>query len=176
MELQKLGKVYRLSAIAVLFLIGTGLFSGFCLHPIHNSMANLDWNQETSALEISMRIFADDLEAAIRPEGHPALNLGLENEHVEAEDFLVNYLGEVFAAEGGGHPLDVLYVGREQKEEVTWVYLEIPEVSALKGIKIRYAVLMDLYEDQLNVLRYTVDGATKGLMFTHSDQEQWLEK
>ena len=44
-------------------------------HDIHMSRCDIDYNKEASSLEISIRIFLDDLELDLRSQGHDSLKI-----------------------------------------------------------------------------------------------------
>lgn len=144
------------------------------LHPIHISRVSLFHNAETGSLEVAMMIYSDDLETSIRPEGFPPLNIGLENEHPATDSLLVPYLADKFVLKTGDQQVGLFYLGREQKEEATWMYLVAPQFEKPEVLSIHYAVLMNLYNDQKNILTWIAKDKT-GLLFTIDDQFQQLE-
>lgn len=121
-----------------------------------------------------MMIYSDDLETSIRPEGFPPLNVGLDGEHPATDSLLVPYLAEKFVLLSGEQQLGLLYLGREQKDDATWMYLAVPKFEKPASLDVYYAVLMDLYEDQTNIFTWKAEQPI-GLLFTIDDQFQQLE-
>lgn len=145
------------------------------LHPIHISNTAVTYNAESGDLEIAMKIYSDDLETEIRPEGFPPLNIGLEDEHSATDSLLLPYLGEQFVLHNREFQLPVMFVGREQIEEATWIYLASPNYKPSPSMIIYYGVLMDLYSDQKNIFSWTVGEEKRSLLFTKKNPTQEME-
>jgi hypothetical protein len=146
--------------------------TGEPLHPIHISNAAVHYNPTTGDLEISIKIYSDDLETEIRPEGFAPLNIGLENEHAATDSLLLAYLAEQFVLHNRSYQLPIMYVGREQKEEATWIYLVSPDYQESESMIVHYAVLMGLYSDQKNIFSWTIGEQKQSLLFTKKNPTQ----
>ncbi|MFK7971474.1 MAG: DUF6702 family protein [Bacteroidia bacterium] len=170
-------KVFK-SKILTVALLAFGAFiwlNCMPLHPIHMSSASMLLNKETGGLEISMRVFSDDLESATRGDTFPPLNIGLENENPVTDSMLALYLGQSFIIQTDDVQVPVYFLGREQKEEVTWLYLVVPNFEMADDIAVYYGVLMDFHSDQKNTLYYTLKDERKVTLYMNSNRKQWLE-
>ena len=64
--------VLRAAAAAAALLLAT---AGGHAHPIHTSVAEADYNGASGALEVSLRVFIDDFEAALSVHARKRLSL-----------------------------------------------------------------------------------------------------
>jgi hypothetical protein len=123
------------------------------LHPFYVSVTEINHNAAEKSLEISVRIFMDDFENALR-ERHPNKKVDLINPPAGgAMDSLIkNYLLEKMAFEVNGQKKKPAYIGFERVDESVWAYLEITGVSELKTLKIHNPVLYEYKQEQINMV------------------------
>jgi len=125
-------------------------------HDIHISKALIEYDETEQALQITLHIFLDDLEAILIEGGAPAkLNLCTEKEHEQGEAFVEQYLRSKFQLVVNDEVAEYNYLGKEISEDflATWCYVEIPNVSNLESLQIKSSILMDLYDDQRNIIQ-----------------------
>ena len=125
-------------------------------HDIHISKALIEYDETEQALQITLHIFLDDLEAILIDGGAPPkLNLCTKKEHEEGDTLVEKYLRSKFQLEINGASTDYNYLGKEISEDflVAWCYVEIPNISKLESIQIKSSILMDLYDDQRNIIQ-----------------------
>ncbi|MCF6333363.1 MAG: hypothetical protein L3J11_08765 [Draconibacterium sp.] len=61
-------------------------------HPFYVSICQVDYNKENQSLEISVKIFANDLLVALEKAGATKIFLGEKKENPETDKFIFNYL------------------------------------------------------------------------------------
>ncbi len=86
--------------VASLYL-ALGPFSACGLaHPFHTSVAEIEWNAQTRRWEIGLRIYANDLQKALRHIAHDEKidHAQLNFEESETVEFVRNYLARHFVA------------------------------------------------------------------------------
>lgn len=125
-------------------------------HPIHTSIAEADYNRSTKKLEVAARVFADDFEAALS--AISAKKISLERTPAAEVDALTQrYLRERFAVvpAGGDRPAALTWIGRELKDasNEVWLYFELALPGGVDGMRVRHALLTELFSDQLNSVR-----------------------
>ena len=57
------------------------------------------------------------------------------------------------------------FLGFEIEENVVWCYLEIKQVNSIKEISMKYSVLVDTFDDQINLAHIRYQGKVKSLKF-----------
>lgn len=126
-------------------------------HPAHTAHADLDFRRGPDRLEVSVRAVADDLAAALRADGGPAV--GLERtppEQLAPRLFALVRAGLVVTAPDGT-AVELRWVGHELDEDAgharLWLYLEAPLPGGLDGARVRFTLLHEAYPGQRNTVR-----------------------
>ena len=120
-------------------------------HAFHVSVCEIYHNQDTQALEITMKIFLDDLELAVQQSGVESFNLmDVDEEAVDSES-LKNYLLSRFEISTNSKVRQLDFVGFEYDDDALLCYLEGKKVKKFNQIVIRNEVITEIYEDQINL-------------------------
>src|SRR5690606_266232 len=123
------------------------------LHPFYVSITAVDYNKEAQRMEISCRIFYDDLEIALKAAGNAsAVDLINPVNRSETDTLIAHYLRRHLALSVNGHPQKLRYLGYEIEDDVAWCYLEAVGVTAVQRIAIDNRVLLDQFANQSNIL------------------------
>ncbi len=146
-----------------LFLLGW-------FHPLHLSISDIVFNQKTGSLEISQRIFIDDLEDALR--SHSGLPMDLINpkDPAMAQQLVGDYLKQHFRLQVNGKAVETHYLGYEIEEDAIWAYLEVPKVRRLNSVQVQHTLFFHQFTDQLNLINVTVGDQLKSLRL-QSDED-----
>ncbi|MEO6131496.1 MAG: DUF6702 family protein [Saprospiraceae bacterium] len=124
-------------------------------HPIHVSICELRYNEANSSFQVSLKIFIDDLEVAIKKEGYPPLGLGSGTDNEDTQTYLASYLDKYFYIDIDGKKLTPHLEGKEVSEDflAVWCYLDFTAtVSRGQKCTITNRVLLDMYSDQRNIM------------------------
>jgi len=155
----KINKKYLISVL--LILIGLGNVSA---HPFYVTICQVYFNKETTSLEISVKIFADDLTKALEKEGHTHLFIGEEREGPNTDTYIFDYMKKKLHFDVNGKPAEYQFVGKELDAAVVWTYLEIKNVENLKSIYTNCTLLTDLFDTQNNIIQVEKDKKVKNLL------------
>lgn len=145
------------------------------LHPFHVSVTDIRHNKENRSLEITQRIFLDDLEAALKPLSEEKLDLFDADNLVKNQPLINKYITERFKVYVNGKAVEFTYLGQEKEDASVWVYLEIPKVRRIKTIEVENRLLMETYEDQTNLVHVEYKGKLKSMRLTRKDSRSSLE-
>jgi len=131
-------------------------------HEFHLSKCDINYSAEEQALQISLRIFIDDLEEAIAVVlQEDNLKLCTSKEAVNADSILVVYLSENLKVNVDNVPHQISYVGKEVSEDLlaVWCYFEVIDVTPQDAISVENKILIETFDDQSNVvsLKYSKD-------------------
>jgi len=132
------------------------IFFQVLLHPFHVSVSEIKYKPEQKSLQISTRIFLDDLELAMRAyTGYDKLDITEPENREKVDASLKKYtLEHVRLWDDKGKPYQVNYVGAEIDEDVMWCYLEIEKVKKLKSVKVKNSLLHEVWGDQENLVHF----------------------
>lgn len=154
---------------ASIILFKTILFIEILFHPIHLSVCEVNYNQETKGVEIALKVFFDDLEEGVVKLGGPQLHLFTEKEHENADEWVFNYLKENLQIEVNNKNTTLEWVGKETNEQQDiqslWIYMEVKNVRKIKELKITDTILFDVHEDQRNMLHLNCNGKKVSWLF-----------
>ncbi|MBM3265721.1 MAG: hypothetical protein FJY97_20185 [candidate division Zixibacteria bacterium] len=155
--------------LAVLFFFGLQTASSVASsgHAFHVSVCEIEHNPSDSTLEISFKLFADDLEEALKTAGAGVLKLGTPEENEEADRHIARYLSQHVRIEINGKPVSWRFLGKETEADALWCYAEIPGTSSVKTIAVTSTVLLEVFEDQANLVHVRVGGQRKSLLLNH---------
>jgi hypothetical protein len=128
-------------------------------------VAELVQQDARGATAIEIRVFADDLQAAVAAPADPAA----------ADSAMARYLRGTFAlADRPGHPVPLSWVGAERTGDVILLRLRGQVAGGLAGARVTNLVLCDRYEDEVNVVRATYRGRTETLLFSRGGSAKAL--
>lgn len=152
-----------------------GVWRAPAAHDFHISRVQVEYAQAEREWQISFHIFIDDLEAALRAKGAPALHLGTQKEAAEADTYIQNYLRRHFQLAADGKPLAWQWVGKEMSEDLSafWIYLHVPDATAPKQLRIHNKILLELFDDQQNMVQVAHTGRRPRSYLFH--REHWEE-
>lgn len=131
-------------------------------HPLHTTVTEL--TEEGGEVRVSMRVFADDYAAGVATARGATPH---ERERV--------YVGSSFLLrERNGRVVRFTWCGARYEGEVVFVCLRAAAPSGLRGGQVRNAILFDVYDDQVNVVRARYSGRARSLLFTPGDAPRRL--
>ncbi len=136
------------------------------VHDFHVSKCLIEYNEQERALQISLHLFIDDLEEALRQQGADKLFLCTEKEAADAGQHLGRYLEQNFILEVNGRQAAYHFLGKEISDDLAavWCYLEVPEVDQMEQLAVTNKILTEVYDDQKNIVSVFGPGNQKGLL------------
>ena len=142
-----------LVATAVAAVVATTPPAG--AHAIHASVAEADYNAETRRLEVSLRVFIDDFEAALSVHARRRLSLAATPRE-EFDAAARAYLAEKFTVRTpDGRIVPPTWVGREVRdaENELWFHFEVPLPGGVEGCRVHHQALGEQFPGQINSVR-----------------------
>jgi len=128
------------------------------LHPFYVSVTSIDYNEQAHRVEISTRIFYDDLEAALKDGRHQSIDLINPTDKSATDSLLSTYFLDHLRLSVDGKPVSVRYLGYEIDEDVAWCFLEASNINRLERLRIDNRILFDHFPKQSNILHVTAYG------------------
>jgi len=164
------GKVtVLLPVMAAILLAGAWL-----KHEFYVSLTEIRYNQDTGRLEISMRIFPDDLDLALKRKHGISTRLATRLEPPEADSLLERYLDDHFDVEVNGEKVRLTYLGKEPEADAIWCYLESETVTVPVTIRVLNSILMGDFEDQVNLVQVYVGEWNRGILLSRGQESDTL--
>lgn len=154
-------KKHLLGLLGILFLT----FSFFGVHKFYVSIYQINYVPEKKMLQITSRIFMDDLDFVLEKRFKKRVNIGEPNEREEDVLMMKKYIEENFSIKINGKQKEIHFLSKEIDNNVVVCYFRITEISKITSIEIQNKVLLDLNSDQQNIIQTNINGKKKSLMF-----------
>lgn len=145
---------------------------GFLLsfHPIHLSITEIEHNEKSKALQITMRIFIDDLELSIRKKANDEeLDLLEPGKGRTTDDLVKAYLAEMVKVKVDKKLGKTNYIGHEIEGPAMICYVEIQNIKKFTTIEITNKVILDTHDDQSNLVNINFKDKVKSLRLTNDE-------
>ena len=136
-------------------------------HRFYASLAQVEHTAD-HRLEVSIRFFPDDLEAALRKS--TGRTVAVENTKEFAAAF-EPWLNAAFSLQAGSRTSAFKYVGLEAQVEVAWVYVEAPWTESLERSSMKNVLMLDLFPEQKNTVNF-VEGKKRSSMVFSANRTQ----
>ena len=125
------------------------------------SVTRVKWNVEEARLDVSVRIFTDDLEEAVMAEGGPRLRLWTAQAREDRDRHVSAYLLSRLAFRVNGQERELTWAGMEDALDATSCLVQITNVDRVASIEVENRILIDMFDTQANVMRFEVGGERK---------------
>ncbi|UTA67640.1 MULTISPECIES: DUF6702 family protein [Emticicia] len=145
------------------------------LHAFHTSLTEIQYNAREKSLEVTIRMFTDDLESALtKLNNGQKVMIGGKNDNSDA--LLSKYVQQHFAIISPQKQKKAMqYLGKEPEGDATWVYIEIPEGQTLKDHTIYNDLMQELFDDQTNLINLFYGSNKKTFLFNSKIKSAAIE-
>lgn len=165
--------LFKFSAIIISVL----LLSSFAVHKYYVSITQINYSGKDKALQITSRIFIDDLERLLKQRYGIDAKLGTKKEHSNVDSYIEKYLKKTFTLEVNNTPVTYTYLGKEYDVDIMKCYIEVKEISKkdLKNITVSNTLLFDIYPEQQNIIHFKVGDDRKTTILTKGNDKDVLK-
>lgn len=170
--------VLLLSVVLLGLPIQHSAFSIPTSHKVHVSVAQLEYNQKSQSVEITLRVYADDLENAVSQHAKRPVKIdpATANKDKRVAETILAYIRKSLEVKSKtGNPVKLNWVGMEWQVDMYWLYIggKLPAAHAsangLDGTQLRNKIFCDLFDDQVNIVNTKIREKQVGLMFEAKD-------
>jgi hypothetical protein len=154
-------------------LLATLLFCGIPgtaqAHPIHSTLTEIMRGND-GTVTVRIRTFADDFSAAVA-----RYVRGVQRrDYVVADADAGRYLGATLVlTDRRGVTIPVAFVSQQRTGDVVWLELRAPSTT-LAGASVRNAMLFEVHEDQVNIVKASYDRTSFTTLFSSGDRAKKL--
>lgn len=154
-------------------LILISIFIG--VHPLHVSVTEIDMDEKDKALEITMRVFIDDVELALRKKlNQPELDvLNLKN-GLTLDQLMTDYLRDHLKISLDKKIQKIKYLGHEIEDEGFIFYNEVSAIKKWQTIEVQNDIIMETHSDQSNLVHVKVKDKIKSMRLTNENPVEKL--
>lgn len=157
--------------IGILFLS----LSSFAFHKFYVGVFQVDYVAEKKMIQITSRIFIDDLNNGIEKKYHKKTLVGTEKETQADLDLLKKYLAENFTIKINGQAKPITFLSKEVEGDVLICYSRIKDIDKFKTIEISNTILVDWSSEQQNITHISAFGTKRSVLFTESSRKELLK-
>lgn len=140
-------------------------------HPLHLSASTFNCNAKTGTIEISCRIFTDDLENLIGSKYQVKPDLSASSRHKEMDVLLNKYMSGSLQLAVNGKPVRLSYLGFENDNEAVILYMETAKVGLVKQLVTTCTVMYDQFDDQTNIFHITRNGDRRSFKLSFPEKK-----
>lgn len=158
--------------VGILFLC----LSSFAFHKFYMGVFQVNYAAEKKMIQITSRIFVDDLNKGIEKKYHKKTFIGTDKETQADIDLLKKYLSENFTIKINGQPKSIAFLSKElEADDVLICYSRITGVEKFKTLEISNTVLTDWNAEQQNITHISAFGTKRSVLFTESSRKEVLK-
>ena len=127
------------------------------IHPYYVSVSESVHNQEKSSLQITKKIFYDDLELVLKNENKNE-NFDILNSKKDlVNSYIENYIQKNMLFKIDGKLKELKYIGHEIINSRINSYFEIKNIKNIKSIEIKDTSLLEYFDNQENLTYFEID-------------------
>lgn len=134
------------------------VFASVISHPFYLSMTEINYNNKSKAIEVSVRIFTDDFEKTLRKNCNCKVDLLNPSDSKSMEKIVGDYIKRRLQIKVNGNVHAIEFLGYQQEQESIWSYFVINNISQVKKIEVSNTLLHDYREEQINMLHIKANG------------------
>jgi hypothetical protein len=168
------------------WLYATGLLFFICykgnssefaegIHPLYISVTEINHNAKEMILEISCKIFTNDLEATLEKSAHGKIDLSDPKNKQANDKFISGYIQKHLQLKLDGRVVSLQFLGSEKETDATWSYFQVSNIAAVKKIDIMNSILYDSFSQEINIMHITVAGNRKSTKLSNPESTASFE-
>jgi hypothetical protein len=143
------------------------------IHPIHISVTEVTYSEKDKALQITSRLFIDDLELSIRAHRKEAeLDILEPKNGLTTQQLVINYLTEHIKIKLDGKWCKLMFLAVEREDISLIAYIEIEGIKKIKTLEVFNDAIMATHEDQSNLVHVTFKSPVKSARLTSSSPSE----
>ena len=126
-------------------------------------------------MEISVKVFHDDLEQIIEKNNNAQLDILAEKDKSRFNQYIPSYFQKNLVLTVDGKQVSLTYVGFEVEKESAFCYFEVKNITSVKKIDVTNSILYDFNDTEMNIMHVTVNGNRKSSKVNHPEKAASFE-
>ena len=164
--------LYKWFSLALLgvFLMGAGR-----PHPLYISVTELKHNPRDKILEVSCKMFTNDLETALEKMTKTHVDLSSAKDKAASDKLIGEYVERHLRLKLDGKAVVLHFVGSEKENDGTWSYFQVNDVPGVKRIDVINDLLYDSFSQQIGIMHVTVGSERKSTRLDYPEANASFE-
>lgn len=159
----------------LLLIVFSLAISSFEMHKFYVSVTQINFAQDKKTIQITSRIFIDDLNNALEKKHKRKFYIGSTKETEEEIQLLKNYFSENFSIKVNSKTKPTVYLDKEIEDDVIIVYYVIRDVSKINSLEIKNTLLFDFLPEQQHIIHTQISGKKLSALLTFENREELLK-
>ena len=137
-------------------------------HEYYVSSTDVVYIQETSQIQITSRLFIDDVEAFFNTNSSDNIQLQPDIDILKIDSLSKAFFNTNFKIQADNNNLKIRYLGRKYEEDQIHLYAEVFIDNTPKVFEIKNTFLIPFREGQKNIIHFTSNGFKKSHLLDSS--------
>jgi hypothetical protein len=163
----------KINIISLLFLFC--IVTSFTMHKFYVSVTQIDYVAKKNRVEITSRIFIDDLNKVLEKKYNKKIHLASNREIPEAKDLVKNYLKEKMSVSINNKPVEMQFLSTEIDNDVLICYLKVSFSEKITTFGFENSILTEMFSDQQNLLHTDINNEKSSYLLTNSERTAFLK-
>jgi hypothetical protein len=142
------------------------LLSSFATHKFYVGMFQLEYVPKKKELQITTRVFINDLNDALEKKYHKTTYLGEPTESKYDDELMKKYFSEKFKIQINGEPKSYVLLSKEVENNVLVCYFKIKDVPKINSLEVENSILTELFSEQQNIIQFDNNGKKQSVLLT----------
>ena len=134
------------------------------VHKYYVSVMQIDYVPKQQSVQITSRIFIDDLENALKDAYGEHIILADKDEPKTVNLYIARYLKENIEIKINTKIADLVFIGKKYDSDILICYLEIENVGSIQSLEITNRILFDAYKEQQNMIKTNINAKKKSYL------------
>ena len=156
-----------------LFVLAVVLTSA-AVHKYYVAVFMMEHVPEKKELQITARIFIDDLDKAISQKYNKPFYLCTKKEIADADKYLNQYITENMQIKINGNLKSLKVLGRETEDDILIFYITAEAKGKIKTLEVKNTILFETFPDQQNIINTKINSNKKSLLLTNDNPQDSL--
>jgi hypothetical protein len=151
-------------------------FAFTAAHKFYVSVTQVTYSSEEETLQITSRVFIDDLEQVLKERFGADLHLATSGEEEIAASHIEKYLHTKFVLYINGKETAYSYLGKRYDNDIMVCYMEVSGIppGSISSLEIQNDLLTDLFEEQKNIVHITINDLKKSFVLVRENNKAML--
>ena len=123
------------------------------------TVTEINHNAQEKIVEISCKIFADDLETVLKRSSGNKIQLSDQNKKAENDKLIAGYIVKHLQIKIDDRPVILQFVGSEKEDDAIWSYFQVNDISSVKKIDVINDLLYESFDSEINLVHVMANGS-----------------
>lgn len=157
-------------------LVLLSLLAFMTAHKFYVSVTQIEYSGQEEAMQITSRIFIDDMELLLKERYGIVAGLATPEEAGAVDSYLEKYLRDKFVLRINGQETEVTFLGKRFDNDILVCYMEVPEVplATLSSLEVQNDLLTELFEDQKNIVHVRIGDQKRSFVLFRENNKGML--